>query len=231
MGQKRWKLQLHNAFGEALITAGGRALVVTAGANTRQAITDKNGAAATNPVTPTRGAIEFYTADTVTSVDLYVMSATGHFAVVKGVKPSGHNEIYIDTQNRQQLLVCPFDISDMVAATEFDIGFIEPANAIFLPNPAVLVETADATETIDVGNNTDPNGFLALADVGTVGLVKGTLLNTGQTIGALLRADESAGDFVPEGYVSTEDVISATLTAGSDTADGKIILPYYLADF
>lgn len=232
MGQKHWKIQLMDGLtGEALMTAGGRALIVTAGANNRQAITDSGGAAATNPVTPTRGMIEFYTADTVVSVDIYAMAATGHFVVAKTVKPSGPNEIVIDTQNRHQVMIIPFDMADMTAAVEFDVGFLEPANSLFLPNPMVLVETADVGEDLDVGNNTDPNGFLAALDVGTIGNIKGTLADGAATIGVLLKVDESAGDFVPEGYVGLLDTISITPTAGSDTMDGKIALPYMLTNW
>lgn len=238
MGQKHWKIQLADRFtGEALITAGGRALIVTAGASSRQAITDKDGAAATNPVTPTRGAIEFYTGADVVAVDIYAMTASGHFVVAKTVKPSGDNRMLFDSQQRQQNMVIPFDIADMVAATEFDTGFDLPLNAVVLGEGAgVLVETADATETIDVGllsseSGGDANGFLATLDVGTAGYVAATaaifgvlILDTFATTPAVNVAGRHVGDGVAES-------VSVTLTAGSDTAAGKIVLPYMLPDF
>ena len=233
---KHFHIQLQSADGTPIITAGGFCYVAVNGANNKQTLYNKDGSALANPIALNRGAIDFHTGNDVNQVDLYVQSPTGHFAVAKNVKPSGQNEIVIDTLNRHQTMVIPFSIADTTATTETDTGFDCPGSSLILPNPAVLVETLDATETIDVGTATaetgDPNGFLALASVNAAGLIKGTLASTGQTIGALLSADESgAGVLVPEAHVSAGKSIVYTLTAGTDTAAGKIILPYVIANF
>lgn len=233
-----YRIQLKDAAtGESIISAGGKVYVAVNGASAKVAITDKDNATLTNPMTPTRGFINFFTADTVEKVDLYIMAPGGQFLVRKDVKPSGPNEFPVDTARRHHAMVIPFSIDDTDAATETDTGFVVPSGAMMLPNPALDVLTIDATETIDVGTmgtSNDPNGFLAAASVATAGLVKGTLANGGVTMGALFFVQDSAnaGDAAPEGNVSAqadEDPISYTLTAGTDTAEGFIHLPYYLA--
>jgi hypothetical protein len=63
--------------------------------------------------------------------------------------------------------------------------------------------TAGTTKLIDVGTDgsgsNDPNGWLAGVSIATLGLHKGTLLSTGQTLGALLSVNEDgSGALVPE---------------------------------
>lgn len=239
MSYKKYQMQLKDhVTGEAIISSGGVAYVTVAGDSAKQTIySDAVGTAASNPVALTRGKIEFYTLATVDSVDLYIQAPGGQFAVVRGVQPMGPNEIAIDTNQRQQTMVIPFDVADQTGdATETDSGFNVPDNALLLPNPGLRITTADATETIDVGTggtSNDPNGFLAAASVATLGPVKGTLLNSGVTMGALFFVQDSgnAGDAAPEGNVSAQadnDDITWTLTTGADTAGGFIYLPYLL---
>lgn len=95
-------------------------------------------------------------------------------------------------------------ISYADGTTENDTGWDVPANAI-VHDVLLKVTTAEvtgATKTINIGTTTatgDPNGYIAAASVAATGIVKGTLLNTGQTKGALLSVDEDgAGALVPE---------------------------------
>ena len=222
--------------GEIITAAGGVVYVAQAGDAQKRAITDKGGVALTNPRALTAGGVEFYVADSVVSADLYIMAPGGQFIVKKGIKPGSH-DFAVDISQRHQVAEIPFAIADTAAATETDTGFNMPLHSAVLPNPMVRVLTVDATETIDVGllsseTAGDANGFLALADVATAGLVKGTLISTGQTIGALLSADEGAGVLLPEAHVVTGTnavSVTYTLTAGTDTAEGFIVLPYVLA--
>lgn len=238
MGQKIFSIQLKDhRTGEAILGSGGMCFVATAGGSAKATLLNADGSSLANPVSLVDGHIDFQVADTVTSVDLYGTAPSGHSYSLAGVKPSGPNEISIDKSQNMQAMKIPFDVADQAGdATETPSGFVVPSGAVLLPSPAINVVTADVGETIDVGTegtSNDPNGILAVADVGTAGFVKGTLLSTGQTIGALLSADESgAGVLVPEGNVSAQadnDSISWTLTAGSDTAAGFISLPYMLA--
>jgi len=105
--------------------------------------------------------------------------------------------------------------------TEQLSGVTLPAKCAVL-NAWVDVTTADTSQTLDVGTDStdsgDANGFLAAVSVNGTGIVKGTLASGGQTLGELLRVDESgAGVLVPEPSVSQGGKeISYT---GSDTTN------------
>ncbi len=235
---QRIKFQLYEGIGAfprgPMITASGGVVYVAAvGDAAKQAITDEDGTSLTNPRTLTTGGTEFYVPDSVASVDLYIQAPGGQFVVRKGVVPGQEPDIAVDVSVMNQTMVIPFAIGDTTAATETDTGFDEPEHALFLPTPFLDILTVDATESIDVGTDSgdsgDADGFLDVSLVSVAGLVRATLLAAGQTLGGLLRVDESGGDLVPEAHVSGSKSITYTLTAGSDTAEGFIYLPYLLA--
>lgn len=112
---------------------------------------------------------------------------------------------------------------------ETDTTIVLPAKSIIL-DVFVDVTTAEVTgttKTIDVGIKTvDQDGLLDGVATTPTGLKKGTLVSTGQTKGALLRADESgAGVLVPEVYAAGGTV---TYTAGSAQTEfvGKLYVVY-----
>lgn len=225
----------------AMITdTGGKVQVNTAGDASKATIYDAAGAAitTTSALSLTNGGYTFYVADSVASVDLYIMAPGGQFVVRRGAIP-GMNEIAVDTRVLNQVAVIPFSASDSTAAAEKDTGFDLPLYSQVMPFPAIRVTTIDATETIDVGllsseTAGDADGFLALASVATAGLVKGTIINGTPTLGALMYVQDSAnaGDESREGHVitgSNATSITYTLTAGSDTAEGFIFLQYQLS--
>jgi hypothetical protein len=250
---RKFKISLVDSDGVRINATGGMAQICQQGSADKQAILDVNGASATNPVALSSGKLEFYVADTVNYVDIYLMAPGGQFRVIEDVSPSGPNEFTIDTANRRQVAVIPFSHADSTAATEEDTGFDFPLYASVLPFAAVLVKTLDATETIDAGilsseTAGDANGFIAAASVATAGLIPAENVVTvggtetyfaSTTLGALLQ-DFLAGANVA-GDVGTSNKkphavtgsngrsISYTTTAGTDTADGFLILPYDLA--
>ena len=246
---RKYRMQLHDhRTGAVIQDTGGVCYVATAGDAAKATLYNADGSSLSNPVSLTNGLIEFHVADAVNTTDLYIQAPSGQFVTLTGVAPSGPNEIMIDQGQRSQVAVIPFAASDTTAATETDTGFAEPANALMLPHPAVRVSTADATETIDVGTDStdsgDANGFLAAASVNAAALVPGEVTATAganetylsaSTLGALvadfLAGSDAAGDvgtFNPKAHVSGGKAITYTLSAGSDTAKGFIILPYLL---
>lgn len=233
----RFAIQLKDAIlGQSIISAGGKVIVCDAGTPDKTTIfSDADGTSLANPLTPVRGMIEFWTLDTVLSVDLHIMSPTGHFLSVAGVAASGPNEVIVPTNDRQGVMKIPFSAA-AGAATEINTGIAIPATAAVQPAPLLLVTALDATETIDVGtlstDSGDANGFIAAASVAALGLVKPTLATAGITLGALLFVQDSAnaGDEAPEQDVSMAGkTITYTLSTGTDTAKGFILLPYHLA--
>jgi len=237
MGMKEFRIQLKDAqTGEAIITAGGKVYVAAAGDAQKATLYDKNGAALANPVTPTRGGISFFVADTVATVDLYGMAPGGQFFTRAGVPASGPNEIAINTGDRNQCFVIPFSINDTTAAAETNTGFSIPAAAALLPTPLVFVSTLDSGMTIDFGTlssaSGDADAFIDGVALTTAGLAKATLLNSGVTMGAKFYVQDSAnaGDKAPEIDISQAGkVLTYTLSGSTDTAEGFIIQPYLLA--
>lgn len=243
MGKRKIEFQLYElgsvgAFAKKMITASGGVVYVAGnGDAAKQAITDVDGTALANPLALTNGAAVFYVPDTVASVDLFIMAPGGQFVVVPDVDES-IQDIGVDTSRIDQVAVIPFAIADTTAAAETDTGFDFPLHSAVKPNPKVRVSAIDATETIDVGllsseTAGDADGFINALVLDTAGLVKATLLASGDTMGALLSVLDSgnAGDDAPEEHVitgSNATSITYTLTAGSDTAEGYIYLSYSL---
>lgn len=232
------KFQLYEVgTNKGIATAGGVCYVATAGAAAKQAITDVGGSTLTNPRALTRGGCEFYVADSVNSVDLYIMAPSGQFIVRTSIVPGEHS-FFVDTDRKTQVAIIPFSKTDVADATEIDTGFDFPLNTMVLPQPAIRVLTADSTEDIDVGllsteTNGDADGFIDSVLLTTAGLVKATLLASADTFGALLSVLDSAnaGDDAPEGHVVTganATSITYTLSTGTDTGEGFIYLPYIL---
>lgn len=239
MGRLAVNFQLYDHDGKLISATGGKVYVAASGDAAKQAITDKDGVSLTNPRSLTNGGCEFYVPTTVSAVDLYIMAPGGQFLVKTGVVPGSPDDFRVDTVNRNQVAVIPFAQADFSAATETDSGFDFPLHSAVLPTPMVRVSTIDATETIDVGllsseTAGDADGFAVTIALGTAGLVKATVLQGSNTMGALFEVQDSAnaGDLTHEAHVitgSNATSITYTTTAGSDTGEGFIILPYLLA--
>lgn len=206
--------------GKAIITSGGKCYVAGDGVPAKANCTDSAGTAATNPVTPTRGMIDFWS--TAAVVDLYILTSTGHFIVLTGITPSGPNEVEVSTDRIRQTMIIPFSIADTAAATETDTGFDIPSKAQMLDRLhgcGLRVIAIDATEDIDVGtlsseSGGDADGLIAASDMDVLGMVTGTN-------GALFSSNAPY-----KSDAQTAKSISYTLTTGSDTGTGYIILPY-----
>jgi hypothetical protein len=233
---KNFKSQLRSLITGALISAtGGVVFVAQAGTAKKQTIySPSTGLAITNPMALTNGSFNFNVPDTVQSVDLYILSPTGHMTVLKGVEPSGDASIMLDDKSLDTTLVIPFSATDQTGdATETDTLFVLPGAV--QPNVAVQVTATDATETILFGtlasDSGDADGFGVGISGATSGYIKPTLVNGGTTLGALLFVQDSAnaGDEAPEQNVSMiGKKVTYTLSAGSDTAQGFLVLPVRL---
>jgi len=225
--------------GEMITAAGGVCYVAKSGDAQKETLLKKDGTAQANPVSMTNGGAEFYVANTVNAVDLYIMAPGGQFLVKTGVVPgSGGYDFAVDTQQLNQVAKIPFSIADTTAATETDTGFDFPLYAAVLPTPLVRITTADAAITLEAGLKSsetagDADGFIDAVSCATVGLVRATIANAGNTLGALFEVQDSvnAGDLTHEAHVITGSnavSITYTLLAAADTAEGFLILPYIL---
>jgi len=175
------------------------------------------------------------------AVDLYIMGPEGHFVVSKTVKPGLVTpEIRVDLDARQQMLRMPCAVGplDAVAATEFNTGFVLPTDCLVQPDGlGFYVTVLEASRTIDWGllsteSGGDADGFADGLTTAAAAMVKPTLVSTGQTLGVLLRVDESgAGVLVPEQHRldGTAKTLSYTFNASSSVVRGIILQPYVLA--
>ncbi len=252
---RHYRIQLHDAVNrEAIITSGGKAYVAGAGEEAKVTLYNEDGSSLTNPISLTYGAIEFWTADAIPMVDLYIQAPSGHFLVAKTIYPSGPNTLYVDKSRSNTTYVIPFSSADTSDATETDTGFDLPTNGAVLPmGIGVDVTNAASTETIDVGilaseSGGDANGFIALGALTTAAsIIAGNVVTVGSnesylastTLGALVHdfavgtdVNEDTGQSSPKAYVcnGTAKSISYTLTTGTAAlvGEGFIKLPVQL---
>jgi hypothetical protein len=253
MAFKEYQIQLIDASTGLALNHSGSVRVTDIGVPTRVVTYGfTTEAADSSTITFSNGLIKFKTADTKNSVDIYGITEKGYPIILKGAKPGGNTSYRIDVNNRLQTLIIPWDIvdSDIADATEFDTGFDLATNQVVLSaGVGVLVETADSTETIEVGilsseSGGDADGFIDVLALTTAAFVLAdvtvtTGLNTkffaaSPTKGPLLAdhqagtdLDQDEGLWREKNYVcnGTAESISLTVTTGTDTGAGYIVLP------
>jgi hypothetical protein len=119
---------------------------------------DKQGTSGDNPGTMTDGKIQFWTAQSVETVDVTGLTASGHPFFIAGLTPSQHRyEVNVDDRTGLTL-VLPFTIS--TSAVSFtDTGF--DLNALHLVKDIrVKVTTAGGTSNIlNVGHSASLSGL------------------------------------------------------------------------
>ncbi len=204
--------------GPSIIGSGGKCLVTAAGDCAKATLYDKDGASLANPISLSQGRGEFHTLDTVEEVDLFILTGEGFSVQLWDLAADELHLVPVDRSNRQQMLILPFSIDDQVTDnTEVDTGLDLIVGMVMQPFPYVKVVTVDAGETVDVGTGEvvpadggDADGFVSLLSLTTAGHVA-------DTNGALLNAVE---------YIAPADSLTWTLSAGSDTAEGYVFLPY-----
>jgi hypothetical protein len=244
---KEWFIKLKDMRNQRPIDDDtGVANILSAGTPDEVSITDRFGVALANPLAFANGELRFYTAKSVTTVDVSLLTATGYAVYATGMSSDEHS-IFICRENRDQLLVIPFLFN--AGGTEVDTGFDLPANCL-VTDAYVRVTTIDATETVDVGilsgeAGGDLDGFLDLVDLGTAGHVNtypvvtngGTIdyhATNGSIYGVFLSQLIAGADAVAtvggfqRRYYRTDGVaksISYTPTT-SDTAKGFIYIRF-----
>ena len=200
--------------GPAILASGGKAIVCAAGSPTKATLYDADGAALSNPISLTLGSGEFYTANTVTAVDLFILTGEGFSVQLWSVGPDELNEVPVNRGNNHQMLVLPFSIDDQVSdATAVVTGLTLVVGMVFLPWPHVKITTVDAAITVDVGITGDEDGFISAASTAVLGLVKDV---DGTLIASIVT------------YIATAVALHYTFLTAADTAEGYAFLPYML---
>jgi hypothetical protein len=245
-------VQLKDVFkGINLNDSGGCVFVCNAGTPTLASITDLNGNALANPIQLTSGLIAFAYSSAAsaeqTGIDLYGITAKGYWFEYVGITPglpnniggpSGPNEINIDTSIKRMRMKIPFAVGNSgpagncVAGTEFKTGLKLPVPAMVLDRlhgAGVLVTTAQSSQTISVGilsseTGGSASGFIngsTLAPTSPSQLVIGTNGSFFSSNAPYTTDSQSSG-------TANGTDISLTLSSGTTTAQGFVLLPYVL---
>jgi hypothetical protein len=223
---ERVSFQLYDQDGIAINATGGQVQVNTVSTCHKATLYDKNGVAATNPVTLSTGGAEFYVLSSVSTVDLYIDAPHGQYAVKKGVVVGGSYNYKVNTNEKQQVYVIPFSITDAAATVEHDTGVVLPAHAQVgskYQGATIRTVTLESGKTIDVGTLSsqaggDANGYVnanSLTNAAQLIITEGALYTT---------AGEAA--FVDTNPAAVN--ISYTLSSATSVAEGFIILPVIL---
>jgi hypothetical protein len=243
---KEWFIKLvDERNGRPIDDDTGVANILTAGNPDEITLTDKFGTSLANPLAFSNGELRFYTAKTVTSLDVSLLTATGYARYATSMSADEHT-LKINREQRRQILVLPWLFN--AGATETDTGFDLPANCL-VTDAHLRVTTLDAGETIDVGilsseSGGDADGFLKAMSIATAGFVNAYGVVTGGTnidfldvtagYGALLLQSIAGADAVAtvggaaRRYYRTDGTAkSITYTPStSDTGKGFILIEY-----
>ena len=124
------------------------------------------GTSQVNPGTMTDGVIHFWTAVGTTTLDLTILTATGHAVFVEALTPSQHH-VEIDVDAVQQTFIT-FYTGAVACDAVTDTGFNLPEGAKVKD---VYMHATDATTGagMDIGTSTDTDGFIDLATVSVTG--------------------------------------------------------------
>lgn len=209
----------------------GVAVAMTANTATKATLfTDDRGTTLANPMTFTSGVLRFFVADTVTTVDLSLLTANGHALFVKGLTPSQHR-LDIEPERITQKLAIPYVHTATLTATVQDTSFRLSASML-VKDVELDITTLSTLGVMNVGTSTTPSGFVALATIATTGLQAlllqedivsavtfyGTLLAsaTGTVRKKHIRANATSG----------ASIVYNNVTSAAATGDGFIYLSF-----
>ena len=232
-GFTEWYVQLFNTrTRQAIADSTGVCAVLTESSAAKPTIytTGSGQTAASNPLTFTAGVINFWTADTVTALDLSVLTANGHAIFADSVNASNHR-IDINPDQIFQKLVIPYIHTATLTASVQDTGF-DLSAAMLVKDVEVDIITLATGGVLNVGTSTAPSGFVALATIATTGLqallLQEDIVSAVTFYGALLA---SATGTVRKKHVranatSGANIVYNNVTSSSTAGDGFIFLSF-----
>lgn len=212
---------------------------------------DSNGTSASNPLTITDGEIHFYTASSVTSVDLSILTAAGQAVFVEGLTPSQHRVDIDPDATKMNLLIVPYHMNTACGAV-VDTGF-DLIAGMKVRDVFIHTTTASTGDGLKIGVSGTSAGFLSTVSTVATGfkvhdapvsdLETATVYNVGSTQirGSLLRvygsgvSTATAGGI--RGWWSTKDYLVTAATSliyevaatnSGGTGEGYIYVEYQL---
>ncbi len=187
--------------------------------------------AASNPMTFTNGVVNFWTADTVTAVDLSIqLNPSGHSIFAESMVPS-NQRIDIDPDRIHQELIIPYTYlgaSETIVDTGFDVLATMIVTDIHLD-----VSTVMTGGVLDIGTSTDSDGFADGVAASVTGfpitLLEEAIVSTSALFGALLAM--ATGTYVRKKYrqanaTSGANIVYTNTTISSTAGNGYIAITY-----
>ena len=163
-----WFLQLVNTRTKKPIDDDtGLANILTAGDPTEVTIySDDKGTSASNPITMTNGIIRFFTASSVTSCDISVLTAAGQAFFLETVTQS-QGRIDVNVDNPKYTLILPYQMAsgcDTIVDTGFDLIAGMKVKSVYLHST-----TASTANGLVIGVSGTTAGFLSTVSTTATG--------------------------------------------------------------
>lgn len=228
-GYREWFIQLFNTRTRTYISdSTGLANVLTENSPVELTIySDDRGTSASNPITFTSGSVRFFTADTVTALDVSILTANSHAVFCESVVESNHR-VDIDPDRIPQKLVLPYLIvgaSEAVVDTGFDIA----ANMLMKDIEVdVFAVGTGAVLTVGTSTTTTGFGFVSAATTGIpAALLEEALVSASAGFGSLFAV--LTGPYVRKKHMranatSGANIIYSNTTSSSTAGSGYIYL-------
>lgn len=205
--------------------------VLTAGDPARvTCYSDERGTALTTPSTMSNGVIQFWTASSVTSVDLTIQTTNGHAFFVPGVSISDHR-ISVFPQKHEQVLILPYKVvgaSEAIVDTGFDV-----LGNMLLKDVFLHVTAVGTGAMLDIGTSTKQSGFAIAVTVDTTGypvaLINEKLTSASQigTYLALSNTASYARMLHPRANATSgANIVYSNTTSSSTAGAGYIYINY-----
>jgi len=232
-GYKEYYIQLFNVRTRAPIDDDtGVCAVLTDGSPAyATCYADDRGTALTNPVTFTNGAIRFFVADTATSLDLSILTASGYSVFAESITESVHR-IDVNPELMTQKLVIPYVFNATVTGAVTDTGF-DLSASMLVKDIEVDVFTVATGGVLTVGTSTTTTGFCTGVAASVTGfpvtLLEESLVSTSSVWGTFLAV--GTGMYVRKKHVranatSGANIVYQNTTSSSTAGNGYIYLTY-----
>ncbi len=186
----------------------------------------------TTGVTMTDGVLRFWVGDTVSAVDVTILTSEGHSFFLESLTVSQHSVIVWPETCGIYNLIIPYLVvgaSEAVVDTGFDIG-----TKMLIKDCWIHVTTLGTGAALEVGTSTDSDGFADAVSVAATGfpvtLLEEALTSTSSLLGALIAYATGTGNrklHRRANSTSGANIVYSNTTSSSTAGSGFIYLTYH----
>lgn len=217
-GRREWNIRLMNTRTKTWIDDDtGVYQVFTAGAANHVSIFDSAGAVATQEVsrvsylsqTMVDGTLRFWTARTVTAVDVSILTAGGRAYFLDNVGVNTHR-VDVDPDQQNWVLTALFSEGGSTTTIKpqgFQLRTGMVLHDVIVRCTVIPTGSSTTTNTFNFGRSGDPNGFLSAFTVSTISIRAAVAVSTTGRI--LAQANQRVGADLQNAYVGGIDSITS----------------------